>query len=328
MIVLGILLFLCELLFGSVAIPLKSILKSLSGEKIKDTWSIILWQSRMPRALAALLCGAALAVSGLMMQTLFRNPLAGPYILGISAGASLGVALLVVGTGALGFAIFHSGVSIVLAAALGSSAVLLLLFLVSLRVNDVMTLLIIGVLLGSITTAIISVLQYLGPSQAVKSLVLWGMGSVSQVSYSNLFYMGIFSLIGLIGAFIMSKPLNLLLLGENYARSLGQKVLTVRIITMLLAGLLAACVTAYCGPIGFVGIVVPHLSRMLIKNNDHKFLIPFTVLVGINCLLLSDLISRLPGNDLTLPLNAITALIGIPVIVWIILKQHKLTGVF
>lgn len=327
-----VILFLLDLFLGSVQIPFHSILNILTNTgNEKESWQIIILNNRLPKALAAILCGAALSVSGLQMQTLFRNPLAGPYILGISAGAGLGVAIFIMGLSMFGISAnslsFFGSYGIVISSFIGSLLVLLILLASIYRLKDMMTVLILGIMLGSIITAFISIIQYFSYDSQLKSFIMWTMGNLSSISNTQLLVISPFLILGLVWSFLISKQLNLYLLGEDYAKTLGLNVknfqLTVVIITALLTGL----VTAYCGPIGFIGIIVPHLSRMLSKTSNHKILIPLSILIGINVLLFADIISILPNSDTILPINAITSFIGIPIIIWIIFKNKRITNV-
>jgi iron complex transport system permease protein len=261
------------------------------------------------------------------MQTFFRNPLAGPYILGISAGSGLGVALVIMGAGVAGVILpYH--LSLIGGAIAGAFMVLFILFSVSHKVRDVMTLLIVGIMIGSVATALIGVLEFFTSNMQLKSFLIWSMGSLSGMDYIDLLIMtvGIMMATGL--ALYLSKPLNILLMGDDYALSLGLKVKKVRLMMILASGMLAAMVTAYCGPIGFIGIIVPHLCRMLFKTNDHRKLIPACVLMGGTILLLSDIISHSIIQEISLPINSVTALLGIPIVLWIIFSQNRISSSF
>lgn len=328
----AILFFLLDLFLGSITIPIKSILKILFSYHVeKESWEIIILNSRLPKAISAVLCGAALAISGLKMQTLFKNPLAGPYILGISAGAGLGVALFLMGLSIFSISLlslpFFSNFGIIAFSILGSITVLMLLLAAIIRLKDIMTVLILGIMLGSIITAIISIIQYFSNADQLKSFIIWTMGDLSSVNMNQLLFLTPIILIGLIGSFLISKRLNLYLLGEEYAASLGLNIRQTQIITIILTAILAGSVTAYCGPIAFIGIVIPHMARLIVKSSDHRKLIPISILLGINVLLLSDIISQLPGKESILPINAITSLIGIPFIIWIIFKNKRITTI-
>ncbi len=331
--------FLLSLTLGSVSIPLGDVVTILvGGEPTKATWADIVLKFRLPKALTALLAGAALAVSGLQMQTLFRNPLSDPYVLGISSGASLGVALAVLGAGVvaglgsgtklLGGLSLAGDVGVTVAAILGSLLVLLLVLAVSRRVQSTMTLLILGLMFGYATSALVSVLLYFSLADRIQAYVSWTFGSFGGVTWSQ---MGVFVttvMAGLVTAFLLMKPLNALLLGETYARSMGLNVRRVRLAIISSAAILAGVVTAFCGPIGFLGIAVPHFCRTLFATSDHRVLLPAVTMMGAILAVAADLVAGLPGSQLTLPLNAVTALIGAPVVTWVILRQRNLREAF
>ena len=324
--------FIGGLFAGPVSIPFTEVLKILAGgEALKPEWEIIIKELRLPRVLTALFAGMGLSVSGLLMQTVFRNPLAGPYVLGISAGASLGVAAVVMGfsfvTGASGLSLPGSWVTVVAAWA-GSGLVLLLILLVSFRVRDIMTILILGIMFGSATSALVGVMQYFSTEAMLKSFMIWTMGSLGGVTGSQLRIMIPVVTGGLILSLASVKFLNAMLLGENYARSLGVNITLARIAVFFSTSLLAGTITAFCGPIAFVGIAVPHLSRMLFRNADHGILMPATILSGGIVMLGSDIVAQLPGTEGSLPINSVTALLGIPVVIWIVIRNQKLTRIF
>lgn len=316
-----------DVLSGSVSIPFAEFKLWLSGGKTSDVFNFIVVQSRIPKALTAILCGAALSLAGLLMQTLFRNPLAGPYLLGISSGAGLGVAFLVMGAGFIGITV-ATGSAINLSAILGALLMMLVLLAVSFKIKDVMTLLIFGVMMGSIATAIIGLIQFFTSDFQLKSFIIWTLGSLSTVSYGELLILFISLILSAVYAFYSYKGLNAVLIGEDFAKMLGIKVLHIRLSIVLITGVLAGLTTAFCGPIGFVGIIIPHLSRLLLKSNDHLVLIPICLLLGANILLLSDIISHLPTNGTSLPINSITSIIGIPIILWILFGKKNLSQSF
>ncbi len=332
-IILGLLLisgFFAVLYTGNVHIPLRDICGILfAGHCPSEEWVTIIREFRLPKAATAILAGIALSVSGLQMQAVFRNPLAGPYVLGISAGASLGVAIMMMGMG-IGIAGYSMGAvsnwMIVLAAFLGALAVLLLIFSVSLLIRDVMTILILGIMFGSITSSFISVLQYFSNESLLKSFTVWTMGSLAGVTVSQLKVLMPCVLCGLAISLFSVKSLNAMLLGENYARSLGVNIVASRLMIFFSTGILAGSVTAFCGPIGFVGIAVPHICRMLFRTADQRILLFACILAGAIVMLASDLISLLPGNGIILPINSVTAFIGIPVIIWIIVRNHRMAS--
>lgn len=318
-----LLVLLLDLTFGSVSIPLSHFWKELfSGEGLSYQEKVILTSFRIPRVVTALLTGSALAVSGLQMQTIFRNPLAGPYVLGISSGASLGAAIVVMGAGSAAAA-FLSGLGIIFAAWLGAAAMLLLLLLVSLKIRSVMTILILGMMFGSGLSAIISIMQYFSASSGLKAFVIWSMGSLSNVTASDLKIFSWVIVPALLFSLLSVKTLNGLMLGEEYARSMGVRLLRSRLLVFTLTSLLAGTVTAFCGPIGFVGVAVPHMARFLTGSSDHKILLPASLLLGMLVMTASDLLAQLPGSERILPINAVTSLIGIPVVIWVVVRERK-----
>ena len=329
--VLFLLFFTADLLLGSIIIPLKQIfLAVFPSAETNETFRTIILDFRLPKALTAVFTGAALSLSGLQMQTVFRNPLAGPYVLGISAGASLGVALFVLGFSsvlAFGMVTVTGAWALALVAWAGSFLVMLLVLYVSLRVNDIMTILILGILFTSAVTAIVNILQYFSNESMLKAFIIWTMGSLGNVTKSQLSVLIPAVLLGIILAFVKIKDLNAFLLGENYARSLGVSIKGSRVVIFLSTSLLAGTITAFCGPVGFIGIAVPHICRVLFKTSNHLILMPAVVLTGSTVMLFSDIVSQLPGMQSTLPINSVTAIIGIPVIIWMIVKNKKFTAV-
>ena len=327
--------FLLSLSLGSVSIPVEQIVTILfGGAAAKASWATIVLKFRLPKAITAALAGAALAASGLQMQTLFRNPLAGPFVLGISSGASLGVALVVLAAGVAGGNSLLAGVnltgdvSLALASVGGSAFVLLLVMGVARRVQSTMTLLILGLMFGYTTSALVSVLLYFSIAERVQAYISWTFGSFGGVTWSQLQLFGPVVVTALILSHLLVKPLNALLLGETYARSMGLNVGLARLGVIAAAAALAGVVTAFCGPIGFLGIAVPHLCRSLFNTSDHRLLLPAVTLVGGILALAADLLAQLPGSQLTLPLNAVTALLGAPVVTWVILRQRNLRESF
>jgi iron complex transport system permease protein len=314
-------LFVTDLAVGSVDISMKDIADSFFGKDVSA--SKILYRFRLPKACAAVFAGVALSASGLQMQTIFRNPLADPYVLGVSSGAGLGVALFIMG--ASSFAVLESlrDLGTYVAALTGSSIVLILILLVSTRVKDVMSELILGVMFGSGISAIISILQYFSPSAGVKTYVIWTMGSLASVSTDRLPVMGLALFAGIMISVYSVKPLNALLLGENYARSMGVNIRRSRNTVFLGTSILAGTATALCGPIGFIGIAVPHLTRIMFRQADHRILMPATMLTGACIMLLCDILSQCIVKDVALPINSITALLGIPVIIIVIAGYNK-----
>jgi iron complex transport system permease protein len=326
--------FLLSLALGSVAIPLDNVVRILlGGTPDKATWADILWKFRLPKALTALFAGAALAVSGLQMQTLFRNPLADPYILGVSSGASLGVALVLLGAGVtatkvVGSMGLYGDLGLVLAASLGSALVLGLVLLVAQRVQSTLTLLILGLMFGYLTSALVSLLVYFSLPERIQVFSLWSAGSFGSVTWSQQWVFAPVIGGGLLVAHLLPKSLNALLLGDIYARSLGVNVVQTRRWIILCASLLAGTATAFCGPIGFLGVAVPHLCRTLFNTADHRVLVPTCMLLGGTIALLADVIAQLPGSQTVLPVNVVTSLFGVPVIIWMLLRQQQLRASF
>ena len=317
-----VILFVLDLLIGSVYIPLRDILGALFGGDVDAATRLIVLDIRLIKAVVAVLAGVALSVSGLQMQTLFRNPLAGPYVLGISSGASLGVAIFILGMPLLGVATNSTISSIGTAGAAWLGAALILAFIasVSTRIKDIMVILILGMMISSGVSAVVQILQYLSNEEALKSFVIWTMGSLGDVTSSQLMLLLPAVLIGLVVSVAVIKPLNLLLLGDQYARTMGLNVRRSRYLIFLSTTLLAGTVTAFCGPIGFVGLAIPHIARMLFCNADHRILLPATALCGAVVLLGCDIISKW----LTLPINTVTALLGIPVVIWVVIRNKSI----
>ncbi len=313
---------------GSVSIPFTTIWKGIFGGEIpKASWEHIIFQYRIPKALTAVLVGSGLGVSGLLIQTLFRNPMAGPFVLGISSGASLGVALLILGSTSMGGflgGILVSKWSLVLASSLGSFLVLTIVLTVAIRIRDTMALLIIGLMFGSMTGAIVSVLAYFTPAEGIQQYVFWEFGSLGNLSWSELTIFATIFGVGMLLSILMIKALNTLLLGENYARSLGTNLKKTRITLILATSLLAGSVTAFAGPIAFVGLAIPHLTRLFFNTSNHKVLLPAVIGLGSIIMLLCDSIAQLPTSSYTLPINAITALFGAPVVIWLLVRKRKL----
>ncbi len=318
-----VILFLLDLVVGAVHIPLRDILGAIVGADIDPATRLIVLDIRLIKAIVAILSGMALSVSGLQMQTLFRNPLAGPYVLGISSGASLGVAIFILGMPLLGVVTNStlSSVGTAGAAWLGSALILAFVASVSTRIKDIMVILILGMMISSGVSAVVQILQYLSNEEALKSFVIWTMGSLGDVTTNQLHLMLPAVLIGLVVSVAVIKPLNLLLLGEQYARTMGLNVRRSRYLIFLSTTLLAGTVTAFCGPIGFVGLAIPHIARMLFSNADHRILLPASALCGAVVLLACDIISKW----LTLPINTITALLGIPIVIWVVIRNKSIT---
>jgi iron complex transport system permease protein len=324
LLLLLVVLVLLDIRLGSVKITFSDILAHLTGEEaMSDQQLVILKKFRLPRVATTLLAGAALPVCGLQMQTLFRNPLAGPYVLGISSGASFGAALLVLGAGAAGMI---ASWSLALAAWAGAGLVMLLLIYVSFRIRNVMTILILGIMFSSGLVAVISIMQYFSQASALKSFIIWSMGSLGNVTGSQLRVMALAVLPLLLFSLLYIKVLNGLMLGEEYAVTMGISIRRSRTVVLAVTSILAGTITAFCGPIGFIGIAVPHITRFLIRKSDHRILMPLTMVTGMSILVISDIISQLPGSDRVLPINAVTSLIGIPVVIWLVILNRKVQG--
>jgi len=326
--------FITNISLGSVYISLEEIFAVISGIGPKSVAAHdIIRNIRIPRAVTAILAGGALSVSGLQMQTLFRNPLAGPSVLGITAGASLGVAIVLLGSGAAGlFAVnqwdFLGSWIIVIAASAGSAGVLAVIIAVSLRVRDNVTLLIVGLMIGNMTIALVSIWQFFSNPEQIQDYLIWVFGSLGGVYDRQLLLLTGLVIIGSLVTFGMAKSMNGFLLGENYAKSMGISVPRTRLLLIITTSLLAGAVTAFCGPIGFIGIAVPHLVRSLFNTNNHQFLVPGTLLMGALLMLVCDIVAQLPGSAHVLPISSVTALIGSPVVIWVIIKQKNLQGAF
>lgn len=323
-----VVLFALDVAIGSVNIPVGDVIRSIFGGKgIDENTANIVLNFRLPKAIVALWAGMALSVSGLQMQTIFRNPLADPSVLGITSGASLGVALFLMGfsaVGSWGAIEFIRNIGTAMAAWIGAGVVLLLVLAVSARMRDIMSVLILGIMFGSAISAIVGVLQFFSSASTLKSYVIWNMGSLGGVSVNQLYLMSVIVFVGLIISLFSVKMLNVLQLGDNYARSMGLNVKRARNIIFVSTSLLAGTITAFCGPIGFIGIAVPHVARMLFKEADHRFLLPATMLLGANIMLLCDIVSQLAQVDgKQLPIYTITALLGIPIIILVIVRYQK-----
>ena len=319
-----VLLFLLNLSLGSVQIPISEIIKVITGsESSEPVWTEIIWDFRMTKAITCILAGSALALGGLQMQTLFRNPLAGPDVLGLSSGASLAVSLIFM-SNAAGFTLFktQSPWTVAIAASCGCAFVFLIMIVVSKRLKDNVSLLIVGLMVGAATSSIVSVLQYLSQAEEMQVYVLWTFGSLGGLNWIEIQVLTILLLIAFVISLFSIKSLNAWLLGDNYAQSLGVNLKSSRFYTILSASLLTGGVTAFCGPIAFIGLAVPHLTRLIINSHNHKELIPAVIIGGAALLLGCDILTHLPGSTQVLPINAITALIGAPVVIWVILRSR------
>lgn len=323
-----VLLFICNLSVGSVSIPFADVVQSLTGNGAsKDTWNYIIVNYRLPKAITAALAGMGLSVSGLLMQTLFKNPLAGPYVLGISSGSSLGVALLILGSAILPAGLAPLALSqygIVLFSCLGSLLVLMAVLVVSERMRDTASILIIGLMFSSFTGAVVGVLSYFSTAEQLQKFTFWSLGNLGNLPWSSVLLVAIVTIIGLGLSFIGLKPLNALLLGDAYAKSLGVDLRSVRRLLILATALLAGCITAFAGPIAFVGMAVPHMAKLTFRTGNHHVLFAATLLYGAAVMLICDMASNVPGTDIILPINAITSIIGAPVVIWLLLRKRKL----
>ena len=338
----GIILFLLLLLviltvmnisLGSVYIPFQKIIATLTGQSIENEgWQNIIIQFRLPKAITAILVGSGLGISGLLMQTLFRNPLAGPFVLGISSGASLGVALAILAGMTFGFSLTQMGISgswiLTISASLGAILVLLVVVLVSLKVKDSMSLLIIGLMFGSATSAIVTVLQFFSKAESIQAYLVWTFGSLGGVTWQELQVFIPIVLLTLIATFMLSKDLNALLLGDNYARSMGLNINQTRLMIIISTALLAGTITAFCGPIAFIGIAIPHITRLIFNTSNHKILFPMVVLCGAILMLICDIIAQIPGREYTLPINAVTSVFGAPLVIWLVIRRKNFSKSF
>ena len=328
---LGLLvLFFVNISFGSITIPFKEVYNSLTGgQASKSTWEYIIINYRLPKAMTAVLVGMGLSISGLLMQTLFRNPLAGPYVLGLSSGASLGVAFVILGAAFMPTFIstfLLSSYGIVLASNMGSYIVLLAVLLVSHRLRDTMAILIVGLMFGSFTSAIVGTLTYFSTAEQLQKFTFWSMGTLGNLSWTSISILTSCVVIGLLLSLFSIKPLNALLLGENYARSLGINFKKTRLIIILATSILAGSITAYAGPIAFIGLAVPHIAKLLFQTSNHSILFWSTLLLGAAIMLVCDVVSQMPGLDITLPINAITSLLGAPIVIWLLVRKRKMMG--
>jgi iron complex transport system permease protein len=313
---------------GQVNIPIKEVFKSIRGASAsKETWEYIILNFRLPKAITAILVGIGLSISGLLMQTLFRNPLAGPYVLGLSSGSSLGVALVILGAGYLPAFLASTVLSsygIILASCLGSFLILLLILVVSVKIRDTSTILIVGLMFSSFTGSIVSVLSYFSSAEQLQKFTFWSMGNLGNLSWQNVIILTIVIVLGLLLSVISIKALDSLLLGENYAISMGLNIKKSRYIIIIATSLLAGSITAFAGPIAFIGLAVPHLAKLLFQTSNHKILFLSTILIGAILMLFCDMVSQMPGLEFTLPINAITSIIGAPIVIWLIVRKRSL----
>lgn len=323
-------LFFANISLGSITIPFKEIYHSLTGgHASKSTWEYIIINYRLPKAITVVLVGIGLSISGLLMQTLFRNPLAGPYVLGLSSGASLGVAFVILGASLLPTflqEIILSSYGIVFASTIGSSFVLLAVLLVSVRLRDTMTILIVGLMFGSLSTAIVGTLSYFSTAEQLQKFTFWSLGNLGNLSWTSIIILFFCVLLGLLLSLASIKSLNALLLGENYARSMGLNYKKARLIIIFATSILAGSITAFVGPIAFIGLAVPHIAKLVFQTSNHTILFWSTLLFGAIIMLICDTISQVPGGEITLPINAVTSIFGAPIVIWLLLRKRKMIG--
>ena len=321
-------LFLIDISLGAVAIPLKEVFNSLTGiGASKSSWEYIIMDYRLPKAIVAIIVGMGLAISGLLMQTLFRNPLAGPYVLGLSSGASLGVALVILGSAFLPHFVSElvlSSYGIVIASSLGSFTVLLAVLAVAQRLRDTMAILIVGLMFGSLTNALVGTLTYFSTAEQLQKFTFWSLGTLGNLSWTSIAILSVCVLIGLVLSLVSIKPLNTLLLGENYAKSLGLNYAKARFTIILATSILAGSITAFAGPIAFVGLAVPHIAKLVFQTSNHLILFWSTVLFGAMIMLICDSISQLPNSAIVIPINAITSILGAPIVIWLLIRKRKM----
>lgn len=325
-IIVGIIMFILNLFVGSVRIPFHELSSIFFGGS-DSTFSVIVWEYRLPQAVTALFAGAALSVSGLLMQTLFRNPLADPSMLGISSGSTLGVAVVILLSGVFGSSALSSmgllsNIGVSMAAFIGAFSVLTLILGFSSRIKNMTTLIIVGLMISYIAGSLTDMMKYFSMKEDVHAFVIWGMGSFSSVGNSKLLFFSIAITIGLISSIFLVKKLNIMILGEHYAENLGINIRVNNFVIIIVSGYLTAIVTAFCGPIAFLGLAIPHLARFIFRTSDHRILLPAVILIGMTMSLFCNLIARLPGFEGNLPINAVTALIGAPIVIWVILKRR------
>ena len=320
--------FLVSIGLGSVAIPIDEIIAVLLGNNSsKSSWSTIILHFRLPKAITAMLVGSGLSIAGLLMQTLFKNPLAGPFVLGISSGASLGVAILILGAGIFGGVLTATSLSswgLAIASSIGAALVLFAVLITANKVRNTMSILIIGLMFGTVTSAIISVFTFFSNADKIQQFVFWGFGSLGNLSWNEILVFFTIYLTGIINLIGIIKPLNSLLIGENYAKSLGINIKKNRNIILLITSLLTGVITAFAGPIAFIGLAVPHITKLVFKTSDHKILLPAVAILGSIILLVCDIVAQLPTSEFTLPINAVTSLIGAPVVIWLLVRKKKL----
>jgi iron complex transport system permease protein len=321
------LLFMADLSLGAVEIPVQSVWEALSGSSQNSSWDYIVLAYRLPKAITAILVGMGLSVSGLLMQTLFRNPLAGPYVLGLSSGSSLGVATVIMGAAAVPpqlAGILQAPYSIILASCMGSLVVLVAVLVVAQRLKDTMAILVVGLMFGSFSSALVAVLSYFSSAEALQKFTFWSLGSLGNLDWNSIGILGGCVALGLLLSLYTLKALNGLLLGENYAKTLGIPFSQTKYILIVATAILAGSITAYVGPIAFIGLAVPHLAKLIFQTSQHQVLFVATLLLGTAVLLLCDILTQIPGTSIFLPINAITSIIGAPVVIWLLVKKQRL----
>lgn len=323
-----VLLTLLDISLGQIAIPFKEVFKSLTGSQAsKETWEYIIFNYRLPKAITAILVGIGLSISGLLMQTLFRNPLAGPYVLGLSAGSSLGVAFILLASSVIPVflsSILLSSYGIVVGSCLGSFVVLLLVLVVSQKIRDTNSILIVGLMFGSFASAIVGILTYFSTAEELQKYTLWSMGNIGNLTWNSLILLSLLIILGLLLSIYSIKSLNAMLLGENYAKSLGLNFKKSRLIIIIATSILSGSITAFVGPIAFIGLAVPHLAKIIFQTSNHFILFFSTLLLGAITMLFCDIFSRVPGTDIILPINAVTSIIGAPVVIYLLLRKQKM----
>jgi len=324
------LLFLLNISLGSINIPIRDVYTSLLHRSCsKESWNYIILNYRLPKAIVAILIGIGLSISGLLMQTLFRNPLAGPYVLGLSSGASLGVAVVVLGTSFLPISLsefFLSSFGIIIASSLGSFIVLVSVLVIAKRLRDTMAILIVGLMFGSLTSAIVGSLTYFSSAEQLQKFTFWSLGNLGNLSWNSIAILCFCVVLGLVLSVFSIKPLNALLLGENYARSLGINYKKTKYIILFATSILAGSITAFVGPIAFIGLAVPHIAKLVFQTSNHKILFWSTLLFGAIIMLICDSITQIPGTEIILPINAITSIFGAPIVIWLLVRKRKMMG--
>ena len=323
-------LFLLNISLGSINIPIKDVYTSLlHGSCSKESWNYIILNYRLPKAIVAILIGIGLSVSGLLMQTLFRNPLAGPYVLGLSSGASLGVAIVILGASLLPISLsefFLSSFGIIIASSLGSFIVLVSVLVIAKRLRDTMAILIVGLMFGSLTSAIVGCLTYFSSAEQLQKFTFWSLGNLGNLTWNSIAILCFCVVLGLVLSVFSIKPLNALLLGENYARSLGINYKKTKYIILFATSILAGSITAFVGPIAFIGLAVPHIAKLVFQTSNHKILFWSTLLFGAIIMLICDIISQVPGTEIILPINAVTSIFGAPIVIWLLVRKRKMMG--